>query len=426
MIPHKLRLSNFMCYRDEQTLDFSGIHLACLAGDNGHGKSALLDAITWALSGRAQATRRDDELIALGEVEMWVEDSSSAWDRSAITRLAAAEQKGRGQSDLHFYIWNPTPWNRPSGGGTVRPAEASIPIPRGAEPRLLRHPPGLPDRRQRPRQVHAARRHHLGAVGQGAGAARRRADHPRRDRDVGRVRVRPGPAALSRLAAAQQEGPRAERSALLRLESARRWVDGEAELAVLGRRRPARAAGADHPHPAAGLRDLHQLRLPAPGPGRLLHRQDRQRAQADPGRHPGPEPLRPLRGARQGRGPDAQGAGGADRGRDRGHRRRAGPPRRLRGAAAGGPRRGCAGRRGACGRPKPSRPRRGSRCRSAGRRRASSPICATAWPAPSATWPMAAGQLDTAKARLAQFEAVLASAAEIEAGWAALQAPRAR
>ena len=54
MIPLKLRLSNFMCYREEQTLDFSGIHLACLAGDNGHGKSALLDAITWALWGRAR------------------------------------------------------------------------------------------------------------------------------------------------------------------------------------------------------------------------------------------------------------------------------------------------------------------------------------------------------------------------------------
>ena len=58
MIPLKLRLSNFMCYRDEQTLDFSGIHLACLTGDNGHGKSALLDAITWALWGRARARAR--------------------------------------------------------------------------------------------------------------------------------------------------------------------------------------------------------------------------------------------------------------------------------------------------------------------------------------------------------------------------------
>ena len=47
-------------------LDFGGIHLVCLAGDNGHGKSALLDAMTWALWGWA-CVGRDDELIALGE-----------------------------------------------------------------------------------------------------------------------------------------------------------------------------------------------------------------------------------------------------------------------------------------------------------------------------------------------------------------------
>jgi exonuclease SbcC len=106
MIPHHLRLYHFMCYREEQTLDFSGIHLACLTGDNGHGKSALLDAITWALWGRARA-RRDDELITLGESEMWVElEFDLAGQRYRIWRQRS--KKGRGQSDLHFYVWNPS------------------------------------------------------------------------------------------------------------------------------------------------------------------------------------------------------------------------------------------------------------------------------------------------------------------------------
>jgi exonuclease SbcC len=62
-----------MCYRDNvPPLDFDGIHLACLTGANGHGKSALLDAMTWALWGKARA-KRDDELIHLGESEMEVE-----------------------------------------------------------------------------------------------------------------------------------------------------------------------------------------------------------------------------------------------------------------------------------------------------------------------------------------------------------------
>jgi exonuclease SbcC len=61
-----------MCYRDPAALDFSGMHLACLAGDNGHGKSALLDAITWALWGKARA-RSDDELVMIGQKDMEVE-----------------------------------------------------------------------------------------------------------------------------------------------------------------------------------------------------------------------------------------------------------------------------------------------------------------------------------------------------------------
>lgn len=73
MIPVRLTLRNFMCYQDNVSpLDFSGIHLACLSGDNGHGKSALLDAMTWALWGRSRA-RTEDELIHVGSDEMEVE-----------------------------------------------------------------------------------------------------------------------------------------------------------------------------------------------------------------------------------------------------------------------------------------------------------------------------------------------------------------
>lgn len=125
MIPQKLRLRNFMCYREEQALDFSGIHMACLAGDNGHGKSALLDAMTWALWGRARA-RRDDELIALGETEMWVEfEFDLGGQRYRVWRQRS--KKGRGQSDLHFYVWNPTRGIEASAGLTAEPPKGSSP-----------------------------------------------------------------------------------------------------------------------------------------------------------------------------------------------------------------------------------------------------------------------------------------------------------
>ena len=57
MIPVSLTLKNFMSYGEEgQTLSFEGIHVACLTGDNGNGKSALLDAITWSLWGKTRAS----------------------------------------------------------------------------------------------------------------------------------------------------------------------------------------------------------------------------------------------------------------------------------------------------------------------------------------------------------------------------------
>src|SRR5947209_19047321 len=77
MIPVELTLKNFMSYGDEeQTLPFEGIHVACLSGDNGNGKSALLDAMTWALWGKTRASAvqsvTEDDLIRRSADEMEV------------------------------------------------------------------------------------------------------------------------------------------------------------------------------------------------------------------------------------------------------------------------------------------------------------------------------------------------------------------
>jgi len=61
MIPIKLSLSGFISYRDPIEIDFSGLDLVCVSGQNGAGKSSLLDAITYALYG--QARRRDEAII---------------------------------------------------------------------------------------------------------------------------------------------------------------------------------------------------------------------------------------------------------------------------------------------------------------------------------------------------------------------------
>src|SRR5579885_1527996 len=77
MIPLKLQLKNFLSYGSEvQTIDFTAYHLICLSGKNGHGKSALLDAISWALWGQARkttgVTKADEGLLRLGQTQMFV------------------------------------------------------------------------------------------------------------------------------------------------------------------------------------------------------------------------------------------------------------------------------------------------------------------------------------------------------------------
>ena len=78
MVPLRLRLKNFLSYgEDAPVLDLEDIHVACLSGGNGQGKSALLDAMTWALWGEArkssEARKPDEELLRIGARAMEVD-----------------------------------------------------------------------------------------------------------------------------------------------------------------------------------------------------------------------------------------------------------------------------------------------------------------------------------------------------------------
>ena len=71
MIPQKLRLKNFLSYQ-QLALDFSGLHVACICGANGAGKSSLLEAISWALWGASRVASQDD-VIHVGFKEAQVD-----------------------------------------------------------------------------------------------------------------------------------------------------------------------------------------------------------------------------------------------------------------------------------------------------------------------------------------------------------------
>jgi DNA repair protein SbcC/Rad50 len=118
MIPIQLTLRNFMCYRDNvPSINFESIHTACISGNNGNGKSALIDAITWALWGQTRATG-DDDLIHSGQNEVEVQfEFSLGQDHYRIIRkhIRPKTQKSSGQTILEFQLASPEGYKVLSG-----------------------------------------------------------------------------------------------------------------------------------------------------------------------------------------------------------------------------------------------------------------------------------------------------------------------
>jgi exonuclease SbcC len=108
MIPVRLKMRNFMPYKgDTPELSFVGIHTACISGENGSGKSSIIDAMTWALWGKARA-RSDDELVHQGECEMEVEFDFNLGNElyRVIRKYAKSKTRrasGKGSFDLFIY-----------------------------------------------------------------------------------------------------------------------------------------------------------------------------------------------------------------------------------------------------------------------------------------------------------------------------------
>ncbi len=126
MIPRRLKLRNFLSYR-ECEIDLSGLHIAVLAGKNGDGKSALLDSMTWALWGKARGDL-DDERIRSGAMDTMVEFEFESRGQRYVairrrTRGKGAKAGGVGSLEL----FQETEMGRKSlSGGTMTETQAEI------------------------------------------------------------------------------------------------------------------------------------------------------------------------------------------------------------------------------------------------------------------------------------------------------------
>ena len=111
MIPVKLTLKNFLSYgEDVPPLDFTQFHVACLSGNNGQGKSALLDALTWTVWGEgrkaSQEKKADNSLIRMGQRDMQTEFVFDLeGDRYRVIRGFFLAPKSS-RSSLEFQVYN--------------------------------------------------------------------------------------------------------------------------------------------------------------------------------------------------------------------------------------------------------------------------------------------------------------------------------
>ncbi len=99
MIPRQLTLRNFLSYQ-AATLDFRGLHVACVSGPNGSGKSSLLEAIAWAVWGQGRAAT-EDAVIHQGALEAQVDFVFE--QQQQVYRILRTRYRAQG-GDLEFQI----------------------------------------------------------------------------------------------------------------------------------------------------------------------------------------------------------------------------------------------------------------------------------------------------------------------------------
>ncbi len=119
MVPLTLSVRNFLSYGENTSaLDFRDFSIACLSGRNGHGKSALIDAITWALWGRCRVKNKE-EVIKRGASESRVElEFESEGIRYRILRTIS-KKKGGSQSSIDLQVFD-------VGAGSYRPLDQGV------------------------------------------------------------------------------------------------------------------------------------------------------------------------------------------------------------------------------------------------------------------------------------------------------------
>lgn len=116
MIPRRVWLRGFLCYREEQEVDFAGSTLWMLSGPNGSGKSAIFDALTYALFGHHRGgSQQAAELIHKDADGLQVE-FDFALDHDLYRAKRTVRKTPRGTTTATQGIYRFAPSATPAGG----------------------------------------------------------------------------------------------------------------------------------------------------------------------------------------------------------------------------------------------------------------------------------------------------------------------
>jgi exonuclease SbcC len=121
MIPQRIRMKGFLCYKDEQEVSFDGSSLWMLAGLNGSGKSSVFDAVTYALfSHHRGGSKNADELINKDSDGFEVEfEFTLDGQPHRIRRTLKRDAKGGTKGTQQIY-------RRPAGAGNGHGSWAAV------------------------------------------------------------------------------------------------------------------------------------------------------------------------------------------------------------------------------------------------------------------------------------------------------------
>src|SRR5262249_48253414 len=117
MIPLRVQLKGFLCYKEEQQVSFDGASLWMLAGLNGSGKSAVFDALTYALFGHHRGGGTDAHELINKDSDKASVTFEFALDGASyqIHRTLKRTKQGKANSTQQLYRQSPLGWDAVEG-----------------------------------------------------------------------------------------------------------------------------------------------------------------------------------------------------------------------------------------------------------------------------------------------------------------------